>query len=86
MRRLTALCAAAGIALSAFVAVTPAKAAPWSLIRYDNTGYCQIWDDAVTMKPLKWPSNYKAIGKPVPTLAAAISERDMLAKKGKCRV
>jgi hypothetical protein len=85
MRRLTALCAASGIALSAFAVVTPAQAAPWSLIRYDNTGYCQIWDDGVPLKPLKWPSDYKLVAKPVPTLAAAMSERDVLIKKGKCR-
>jgi hypothetical protein len=85
MRRITALCATAGIALSAFAIASPAQAAPWSLIRYDNTGYCQIWDDSVTLKPLKWPSDYKAIGKPAPTLAAAIAMRDGLVKKGKCR-
>jgi hypothetical protein len=53
--------------------------------RYDNTGYCQIWDDGVPLKPLKWPSDYKLVAKPVPTLAAAMSERDVLIKKGKCR-
>jgi hypothetical protein len=85
MRRFTALCVAAGIALSTFVVVSPAQASPWSLVRYDNTGYCQIWNDGMTFKPLKWPSDYKMVGKPVPTLSAAISVRDDLIKKGKCR-
>jgi hypothetical protein len=86
MRRVTALCAAAGIALSAFASLSPAQAAPWSLLRYDNSGYCQIWDEAVTVKPWKWPSDYKMVAKPVPTLSAAISLREALAKKGKCRI
>jgi hypothetical protein len=85
MRRLTALCAAAGIAMSTFIVISPAQAAPWSLVRYDNTGYCQIWDAGLAFKPLHWPSDYKPIGKPAPTLAAAMSERDVLIKKGKCK-
>jgi hypothetical protein len=85
MRRLTALCAAAGIAMSAFVVISPAQAAPWSLVRYDNTGYCQIWDSGLSFKPLRWPSDYKPIGKTMPTLTAAMAERDGLIKKGKCR-
>jgi hypothetical protein len=86
MRRVTALCAAAGIAMSAFASLSPAKAAPWSLLRYDNSGYCQIWDDGVAFKPWKWPSDYKVVSKPVPTLSAALSLREVLAKKGKCRI
>jgi hypothetical protein len=85
MRRITALCAAAGIAMSTFVIISPAQAAPWTLIRYDNSGYCQIWDGGLGFRPMHWPSDYKMVGKPAPTLAEAISERDMLAKKGKCR-
>ena len=85
MRRVTALCAAAGIALSAFAIVSPSQAAPWSLIRYDNTGYCQVWDDGVPFKPMKWPSDYKIVGKPVPTLVDAIAVKDGLVKKGKCK-
>ena len=43
MRRAIALYAASGIALSA-LALVPAQATPYYLIRYDNTGFCQIWD------------------------------------------
>lgn len=84
MRRLATLCAA-GVALSALTMVSAAHAAPWSLIRYDNTGYCQIWDAGLTFKPWAWPSGYKTVGHPVPTLAAAIAARNDLVKHGKCR-
>jgi hypothetical protein len=69
MRRATALCAAIGIAVSA-LAVVPAQAG-YYVIRWDNTGICQIWNDDLRYKPMEWPSHYKVVSKPVPTFTDA---------------
>ncbi len=85
MRRATALCAA-GIALSSLVApsfVATSFAAPrpaqtgYYLIRWDNTGVCQIWNTDLAQQPVRWPSDYKIVSKPVPTFteAAALQEK-----------
>jgi hypothetical protein len=64
MRRVTALCAAAGIAASAFVVAAPAEAG-YYVIRWENTGICQIWNEDLKYKPMEWPSHYKVVSKPV---------------------
>lgn len=74
MRRLTTLAAAA--ALTAASLATPALAAPtaktgYYVIRWENTGICQIWNEELQYKPVQWPSTYKIVSKPVPTFAAA---------------
>jgi hypothetical protein len=69
MRRATALCAAAGIAISA-LAVAPAQAG-YYVIRWENTGICQIWNEELKYKPLEWPSHYKVVSKPVATFTDA---------------
>jgi hypothetical protein len=38
--------AIAAIALSAVAASAPAMAGPYHLIRWSDTGFCQIWDEA----------------------------------------
>ncbi|MET3840194.1 hypothetical protein [Bradyrhizobium sp. OAE829] len=83
MLRVTALSAAAAIALSAFAATAPAEAA-FHLIRWEGTGACQIWDESVPTKPI--PSNYKTVSKPVPTFAAALAMKDGMLKKGACNI
>ena len=50
MRRITALCAASGIALAALVVAAPAEAG-YYVIRWDNTGICQIWNEELQYKP-----------------------------------
>jgi hypothetical protein len=40
MRRLSALCAAAGLGLAALAASSPAQADPFHLIRWSDTGFC----------------------------------------------
>jgi len=82
MRRVTALCAAAAIALSAFAATAPAEAA-FHLIRWDGTGACQIWDSSIPGTPI--PSTYKNVSKPVPTFAAALAVKDGMLKAGACK-
>jgi len=52
MRHVTALCAAAGIAISALAAATPAQAG-YYVIRWDNTGICQIWNEDLRYKPVQ---------------------------------
>jgi hypothetical protein len=83
MRRVTALCAAAGIALSAIATVSPAQAA-FHLIKWSGTEACQVWDDSVPTKP--WPANYKAVSKPVATFDAALAVKAALMKKGVCKI
>ena len=84
MRRVFALCAASSLALSALALTSPAQAAPFHLIKWDGTGICQVWDDGVPTKP--FPSDYKAVSKPVPTFEAALAAKDGLMKKGVCKL
>jgi hypothetical protein len=83
MRRATAICAAAGIAVSAFAVASPAQAG-YYLIRWDNTGVCQIWNEGL-YQPLRWPSDYKVVSKPVPTVTAALAVKEELRQRGSCR-
>ena len=70
MRRITALCAASGIALASLVVAAPARAG-YYVIRWDNTGICQIWNEDLKSKPMEWPSHYKVVSKPVATFSDA---------------
>jgi hypothetical protein len=85
MRRVTTLAAAAGIALSSAAVAAPVKAG-FYVIRYDNTGICQIWDQSLTFKPLRWPSDYKVVGKPVPTFAAAAAIQQKMREHHRCTI
>jgi hypothetical protein len=69
MRRVSAICAATGIAISA-LAVAPAQAG-YYVIRWENTGICQIWNENLKYKPMEWPSHYKVVSKPVATFTDA---------------
>jgi hypothetical protein len=74
MRRVTALCAAVGIAVSTLSApVMAARHAPeagYYVIRWNDTGVCQIWNTDLRYKPVEFFSKYKVVSKPVPTFAA----------------
>ena len=85
MRRLPALCAAACIAVAAVAVVSPAEA-DYYLIRWDNTGACQVWNDTLTFTPWRWPSDYKVISKPVPAFSIAFAEKEKLRQQGRCTV
>ena len=50
MRRLSMLCVAAGLAVTALAAASPAEAS-YKVIRWDGSGICQIWDNAIPTKP-----------------------------------
>jgi hypothetical protein len=83
MRRASALCAAVCLAVSAIAVVSPAEAG-YYVIRWDNTGICQIWNEDLTFKPLQWPSDYKVVSKPVPTLTAAMTAQEKMRLQHRC--
>lgn len=82
--RVFALCAAAGVALSAFSATGTANAAPFHVIKWSGNDLCQVWDNGIPTKPM--PGNYKAVSKPVPTFEAALAAKTGLMKKGVCKI
>ena len=82
--RLALIAAAAGLAVTALAASSPAKADPYHLIRYSDTGYCMIWDEALPTAP--WPNNYVRVSTRVPNLVAAIALKDNLLHRGKCSI
>ena len=83
MRRATALCAAASIAVAGLAVASPAQAG-YYVIRWDNTGICQIWNEDLTSKPLQWPSDYKVVSKPVPTFTAAAAVQEKMRQQRHC--
>ena len=82
MRKLSTLCAAAGIALAACAATAPANAA-YHLIRWQDTGFCQIWDENVPTAP--YPANYTVVaGAVAPTFLDALIMKDGMLRAGAC--
>lgn len=81
MRRLSIVCAALGLAATALVATSPAQAS-YKVIRWDGTGVCQIWDNAVPTQP--FPSNYRTVSRSVPTFMEALAAKDRLFHAAKC--
>ena len=82
MRRLSTLAAAAGIALAGFAATAPAQAA-YHLIRWQDTGFCQIWDQSIPTTP--YPANYTVVmGAVAPTFLDALIMKDGLLRAGTC--
>jgi|HubBroStandDraft_6_1064221.scaffolds.fasta_scaffold346565_3 hypothetical protein len=82
--RLPLICAAAGLAVATLAASSPAKADPYHLVRYADTGYCMIWDEALPTAP--WPNNYVRVGARVPNLVQAIALKDSLLRAGTCSI
>jgi hypothetical protein len=82
MRRVSAICAAAGIAVSA-LAVAPAQAG-YYVIRWENTGICQIWNEDLKYKPMEWPSHYKVVSKPVATFTDATAIQLKMRDQRRC--
>jgi hypothetical protein len=86
MRRVTALCAAVGIAVSALtapaLAARHAPAAGYYVIRWNDTGVCQIWNTDLRYRPVQFFSKYKVVSTLVPTFAAATeTQRQMRAAR-----
>jgi len=71
MRRVLALCAVAGIASSVF-AMPASAAVGYYVIRWDNIGICQVWNEDLKYKLFQWgASTYKVVSKLQPTFTAA---------------
>ena len=81
MRRLMLLSAAAAIAVTAFAASSPAEAG-FHLIRWEGTGFCQIWDESIPTTP--WPAGYHRASASVPTFIDALAVKDAALKSGGC--
>ena len=90
MRRVTALCAAATIAVSNLVVAGVALARPmpqpsgYYVIRWDNTGVCQIWNTELAEKPVRFLSDYKVVSKPAPTLSGAMAVQQKMRMERRC--
>ncbi len=83
MRRISVLCAAAGLTLAALAATSPASANPFHLIRWADTGACQIWDEGVPTTP--WPAGSMRASKTVPTFTDALAIKAGMLSKGHCK-
>ena len=81
MRRLSVLCTAAGLAIAAFAAMSPAEAG-YHLIRWHDSGVCQIWDESIPTTP--WPAGYHRASATVPTFLDALELKDHALKAGHC--
>jgi hypothetical protein len=81
MRRITLLCATAAVALTALAATSPARA-DYNLIRWNDTGFCQVWDKTIPTAP--WPSNYSVVSHSVPTFLDALDVKDHMLHHGHC--
>ncbi len=77
------MCATAAIAAAALSAASPASAAPYHLIRWTDTGFCQVWDHGVPTAA--WPGNYQSIGSAVPTFVETLAMKEHLIRHGHCR-
>jgi hypothetical protein len=83
MRRITTLTIAAGVAAAVLTVAAPAKAG-YYVIRWENTGICQIWNEELQYKPMEWPSHYKVVSKPVPTFTDAVNIQLQMREKRSC--
>ncbi|TFV78890.1 hypothetical protein E4K64_06870 [Bradyrhizobium frederickii] len=84
MRRVLALCAVAGIFSSVFAVPASAKIG-YYVIRWDNTGICQVWNEDLQVKPFQWGvSTYKVVSKPVPTFQQASDLQIKLRGERRC--
>ena len=99
MRRFVTLAAAAAVAAASLAPAiaahhrhAPAQGAPkvgaaqpgYYVIRWDNTGICQIWNEQLTAKPAEWPSTYKVVSKPVPTFTEAMTTQLKMREQRSC--
>jgi hypothetical protein len=83
MRRISILSTVVGIA-ALFGITAPAQAAGYYVIRWENTGICQIWNEDLTHKPWEWPSHNKVVSKPVPTFSDAMAVQLKMREQRSC--
>jgi hypothetical protein len=84
VRHLRTLAAAAIVAATAFAAAAPAEAAPYHVIRYADTGFCQVWDNGIPDS--KWPANYTVMTHRQPTFERAVAVKGWLLSKHYCNL
>ena len=82
MHRMFGLCAVAALGFTALAVPSPAQAA-YHLIRWQDTGFCQIWDQNIPTAP--YPANYIVIeGSQVPTFGDALIFKESMLRNGTC--
>ena len=81
MRRISMLCAAAGLAITALAATSPAQAG-FHVIRWHDTGFCQIWDNSIPTHP--WPANYTTVTHRLPTFGSALAVKEVMLRHRHC--
>jgi len=82
MRRLCLFAATAAVAVTTLAAMSPAEAS-FHLIRWQDSGFCQIWDQNIPTAP--YPGNYTVVvGSEVPTFGDAVVLKDGLLHNGTC--
>ena len=70
-------------AVGAFFVLTPAQAADYRVVQYNNTKICQVVDMAGPFKPIS--SDYTVLTKKsLPTFADAMKARADVGAKAKC--
>ena len=84
MRRITALAAAAAILASSAAVARPMPQHGDYVIRWDNTGICQIWNTDLQEKPVHFMSDYKVVSRPVPTFAEANAVQEKMRFARQC--
>jgi hypothetical protein len=72
----------AAITLSVVAASAPAKADPFHLIRWSDTGFCQIWDEGIPTMPV--PGNYTVVSMTLPTFFDALHVKNGMLWTGAC--
>jgi hypothetical protein len=82
MRRLCLFAATAAVAVTTLAAMSPAEAS-FHLIRWQDSGFCQIWDENIPTVP--FPSNYSVVqGSVTPPFGDALVLKDGLLHNGTC--
>jgi hypothetical protein len=54
------------------------------VIRWDNTGVCQIWNTDLQEKPWHLFSEYKVVSRPVPTFTEAAAVQENMRATRRC--
>lgn len=83
MCRLSLIRAVAGLAVTVLGALGPANAAPYQVIRWEDSGFCEVWDQAITTTP--WLSTFRVMSKPIPTVDTAFGVKEQMVRQGQCK-
>ena len=84
MHRVTAFCATVCLVVSTAALARPAPQSGYYVIRWDNTGVCQIWNTELQQQPVRFLSDYKVVSKPVPTFTEAVGLQEQMRQARHC--